>query len=291
MKPIHFLALIIFLSSCDDNNRVTPVRDVGEQALEDDQDIVDFLNSHFYNYTDFENNPDDYTLEIILDTIAEANASKTPLMEQVQYQDVSIEDSEGEEINHRLYYLVVREGVGESPQVVDSTFVKYQGSLLNGNVFEERDFPVWFDLAAVIRGFREGLPKLKTGTYTIQNDGIPVFKNYGQGIFFIPSGMAYFSRTSAGIPAYSPLIFKIDLLTLNPTDHDNDGIPSYLEDPDNDGNPLNDDTDEDNIANFLDSDDDGDGTPTRDEYDTDNDGIPDDDDGDGTPNYLDPNVN
>ena len=51
-------------------------------------------------------------------------------------------------------------------------------------------------------------------------------------------------------------------MTSNPTDHDNDGILSINEDIDGDGDPLGDDTDNDNIWNMYDSDDDGDGTLT-----------------------------
>ena len=45
-------------------------------------------------------------------------------------------------------------------------------------------------------------------------------------------------------------------------DHDEDGIPSHIEDLDGDENPFNDDTDADDIPNFLDLDDDGDGVLT-----------------------------
>ncbi|RXR21833.1 T9SS type A sorting domain-containing protein [Flavobacterium stagni] len=79
-------------------------------------------------------------------------------------------------------------------------------------------------------------------------------------------------------------------------DDDQDSIPNYLEDINNDGNLFNDDTDMDGFANFIDNDDDNDLVLTVVEYvnirssqstiiDTDNDGIPNyldnDDDNDG----------
>jgi Mg-chelatase subunit ChlD len=71
-------------------------------------------------------------------------------------------------------------------------------------------------------------------------------------------------------------------------DSDGDGIPDNVEDPNGDGDPTNDDTDEDGTPNYLDPDDDGDGIPTKDEdVNGENTSLDDDTDGDGTPNYLD----
>ena len=86
---------------------------------------------------------------------------------------------------------------------------------------------------------------------------------------------------------YSPLIFQINLHTLNSTDHDADGILTIDEDLNGDNIFSNDDTDGDSIPNYRDRDDDGDGILTKDEYDQDGDGEADDTDGDGVPDYLD----
>ncbi len=85
------------------------------------------------------------------------------------------------------------------------------------------------------------------------------------------------------------LIFSFQLYIVNQADHDLDGIPSYLEDLDNDRIVANDDSDEDTLPNYLDTDDDGDGTPTKDEITINEDGtvsFP-DTNGDGIPDYLD----
>ncbi|WP_111684244.1 hypothetical protein [Winogradskyella tangerina] len=77
-------------------------------------------------------------------------------------------------------------------------------------------------------------------------------------------------------------------------DDDNDGIPSFEEDINGNGNLDDDDTDLDGIANYLDRDDDNDNVLTIEELDEENaDGDDDpltnplDTDNDGTPNYLD----
>src|SRR5690606_31183066 len=71
------------------------------------------------------------------------------------------------------------------------------------------------------------------------------------------------------------LIFKFELLQMFQNDHDGDGIPSYLEDLNEDGeftvnyenrnDPNDDDTDGDYNPDYADLDDDGDGILTKDE--------------------------
>ena len=115
----------------------------------------------------------------------------------------------------------------------------------------------------------------------------------------MPAALAYFDGTpNTIIPTYSPLIFKVDALTYEPdSDLDGDGIPSILEDLNNDGNLNNDNTNAEAeatigiyTANYSDPDDDGDGILTIDEIELDADGnfvgfL--DTDGDGTPDHLD----
>ncbi|MEE3034307.1 MAG: hypothetical protein VX325_00475 [Bacteroidota bacterium] len=285
---VLFLLLVLFFSCKKDNSdQVEEIRDLSEQTLIDDSALTEYLETHFYNYEDFQNYPNQYPIEIILDTIAGDNKNKTPLIDQVIKKGVELINGD-DNINVDLYYLIARQGNGTKPSVADSTFVTYRGNLLNGSKFDERVYPIWFDLISVVRGFREVLPEFSDGTFLIRPDGTFDFKDYGQGIFFLPSSLGYFSSSSASIPAYSPLIFSISLHLVNQSDHDSDGILSIDEDVDKDNNPLNDDTDNDGIFNLFDTDDDGDGILTSNEYDQDNDGVADDSDNDGIPDYLDP---
>ena len=250
--------------------------------------MVNYLQTHFYNYEDFQNDPDNHNITISIDTIADENSDKTPLWDQVQNKSVDLTDASGNTISNKMYYLVVKEGVGEKPTAVDSTFVTYKGTLLNRMVFDVREeLPIWFDLTGVVRGFREFIPELRPGTHTLNDDGTYEFDDFGQGVVFIPSALGYYAQNIASIPKYSPLVFSVALHKVNPADHDNDGVLSIDEDVDADGDPFNDDTDEDRVPNFRDADDDGDGTLTKTEYDRDGDGEADDDDEDGIPDYLD----
>lgn len=307
---LFILAIGVVLASCkndDDGVEVVPPRLLSEVIVEDDAEILEYLRTHFYNYEEFAAPPADFDFKIRLDTIAGANADKTPLIDQVQSSTVLRSSdhfllSAGEEdVPHTFYYLEAREGTGMSPTVADSSFVRFQGSLLNGEIFDgSTTTPVWFDLARIqapaqgARGFSEAIPNFKAGGQVIDNgDGTFTVEDYGVGLMILPSGLGFFNAFQPGIPQYSPLIFTIDLFTINATDHDRDGIPSIMEDLDGDGYLYNDNTDEEDeqllFVNFLDSDDDGDGTPTREEITIDGAGniTFTDSDGDGTPDYLD----
>ena len=223
----------------------------------------------------------------MLDSIYGDNSNKIPLIDQVSIKLVDTEDRNQNIVQHKLYYLEVKKGLGKSPSSVDSTFVSYKGFLLNGDVFDERDYPIWFDLVNVVRGFRESLPNFSEGNFTINQNGTYEFDNHSKGLIFMPSALGYFSSNNVSIPAYSPLIFSVNLHLVKQSDHDGDSILSIDEDINGDGNPLNDDTDGDGLPNMNDIDDDGDGIITLKEFDKDGDGTPDDTNNDNTPDYLD----
>lgn len=287
---LKFYFFILLFSACQKNESSVPPRDVQVQTIDDNEALVTYLQTHFYNYQDFENDPDNHKIEISLDSITEKNIDKIALWDQVATKFVDTEDSDQNIVEHKLYYLIVKKGLGTMPSSVDSTFVSYKGSLLNGDVFDDRDYPIWFDLVNVVRGFRESLPEFNEGNFTINEDGTFDFDNYGKGLIFMPSALGYYSSANSNIPAYSPLIFSVNLHRVNFSDHDRDGVLSIKEDINGDGNPLNDDTDGDGLPNMNDFDDDGDGIPTFNELDKDKDGIPDDTDNNGTPDYLDAEV-
>lgn len=281
-------ALLVTACKSEEEEETVELNDFSEQAQTDDELIREYLQTHTYNYEDFQDTSINDN-EIIVDTLSGNNTNKTPLSDLVSFTEVTITTPEGEEINHKLYYLIARQGIRAQDRatIVDSVYLAYQGKLLDGSQFDESILPVWFDNTAVITGFRHGIQYFAPGNFTQNTNGSINYSDFGQGLIFIPSGLGYFANAQASIPAYSPLIFSINVYTTNQADHDADGILSFDEDVDGDGNPFNDDTDNDGIANFSDFDDDGDGIFTINEYDQDEDGIPDDTDGDGIPDYLD----
>ncbi|MGB5436306.1 MAG: hypothetical protein WBM98_10490 [Maribacter sp.] len=302
-KFVVGLLVLVLAWSCkkdDDGEDVVIVssRTLSEVASENDAEIREYLETHFYNYEDFATQSEGFDYTIVVDTIAGDNADKTPLIDQVESIKIKVDSddfslsTEETDVEHTLYYLSAREGVGVSPTVSDSLYLNYEGSLLDGSVFDSKiGTAVWLELVGTVSGFNKGLALFKSGGDVIENeDGTFEVEGSGVGMLFIPSGLAYFSSSSVGA-SYAPIIFKVDIFRVEETDYDLDGVPSREEDLNGDNNVSNDDTDEDGFPNYFDPDDDGDGIATLTEI-SDDDGniiIPyPDTDNDGTPDYLDP---
>ncbi len=294
------LVLVLGFNSCskddeDDSTTTLEIRDRAEQYLVDLDSIEQYLSTHFFNYEEFEADEESSTFQVVLDTIAGDNSDKTSLMDQLGVDDYlrfkTISDSE--EVEYKLYYLMVREGGGEqSTTFADDARLTYKGSMINDDVvFDSTITPGWLPLHYSVQGFRETMVHFKGyGSFDTNPDGTSTYNNFGIGAMFLPSGLAYFSSpsNSSGINAYSPLIFTFQLINVKEADDDNDGISNFDEDLDGDRNVFSDDTDEDGIPNFADADDDGDGTLTKyEDLNNDEDFTNDDDDNDGVPNYLD----
>ena len=304
---ICLTAFLVFSCDNDDDDPApVPPRDRGEVAIENDQELIDYLSTHFYNYEEFENPAADFDYEIVIDTISGENVGKTPIIDSDKLITKTI-NNEG--VDEQLYILKVREGVGQKPKFTDSTLVTSEGQLLNSDIFDSNlNSPVWRSLVTyfaidasgafapsggTIKGYSEGLQEFggASGFQVNADNTINWNNDYGIGAIFMPSGLAYFnSPPTVAIPEYSPLIFKVNMYRVKEADHDRDGIPSYLEDLDGDGDVFNDDTDGDGLPNHSDADDDGDGTLTIDEIVINEDGtiIYTDTNNDGTPDYLDP---
>ena len=306
-KVLVLIAIVAFTWSCKkddsgDDATAVPPRLLSEVAIEDDAKIKEYLETHFYNYEEFDNASVDFDYQVVIDTIAGDNAGKTSLSNSpelhseeitVDSDDFGLSEKEND-IKHTLYYLVANKGnndQGAQPTAMDSTYITYEGIRLDNTVFDQADVPLWFDLVSTVRGFGKGVAGLKSGGAVDESAGDGTFKvlDPGTGIIFIPSGLAYFSGLQTG-GAYAPIIFKVNLLRVEESDHDRDGVPTWKEDIDGDSNPKNDDTDEDGGPNYLDVDDDGDFISTNDEI-RNSDGeitIPyPGSENNGTPNYLD----
>ena len=101
-----------------------------------------------------------------------------------------------------LQYEVVTLGDGPMPTEASTVSVFYEGTLLDGTVFDssyDTGDTVSFPLSGVIPGWTEGLQLMPVGS---------TYK------FYIPSNLAYGSRDSGPIPANSTLIFKVELLEV-----------------------------------------------------------------------------
>ena len=291
-KSVLLISTILFITSCsnDDNNvnTIIDLEPVLDQYILENDSIVTYMKTHFYNYEDFQNLASNSSVDLVIDSIAGDNSNKVSIFDQITTFTVDIVDENDEIVPHNMYYIINREGNGQNPSVADSVFVSYKGFRpYSDDVFDSKPFPVWLDNVFNIRGFKEFTSFLKRGDVIINNDGTYDFENFGIGFVIMPSKLGYYDNSTSKIPAYSPLIFQVNLHTLNVTDHDLDTINSIEEDLNGDNDLFNDDTDEDGIPNFQDIDDDNDGILTKDEYDQNGDNVPDDSDNDGIPDYLD----
>ena len=280
----RIVVLFVFIGvlwSCnnDDSEVATPdpPRLLSEVLAEDEVKIQEYLRTHYYNYAEFQNPPENFDYKIKLMEIPEDDSTGIiPLIDSIQSIDIQvpsshflIDEDEGM-VTHKLYYLSAREGVGESLSVADSAFVRYEGQLLDDVVFDDSnsDNAVWFDLAILqapatslisgtaARGFSEGVRNFKSGKKPVipNDDGTYTVEDYGVGLMIFPSGLGYYNLARTTIPSYSPLIFTIDLFAVNQTDHDGDGKISIEEDTNGDGYLFNDDADEDGLPDYLDVD-------------------------------------
>lgn len=330
MKIIKTLLLIIITStiifSCrpdDDGGGVIEQRDRTEQQIEDSAELIEFLNTHFYNYDEFDfTNPDgeaNDTFQMTFGKIEGANADRTPLINQVETRTITYFD-----VEYTYYVLKLRQGGGKEYSNADAVNLTYRGQLLDLSTFdfrltlEQQSLP----LVSTVKGFQVGVGEFNAAEDIVEGTGgFLNARNGGIGAIFFPSGLGYFGVFQPGIPVYSELIFSFNVFSAQFLDDDADGVLSSMEDLDGDGDVTNDDTDGDGRPNFVDTDDDGDGTFTVNEVEqqtyvlnpgdmepvlaanefektreTDDAGVTTirtviltDTDGDGTPDYLDNN--
>lgn len=290
------MALVMVFISCGDDdgpNTTFVIRDRAEQQMADRDSLLDYLSTHYYNSSLFESGSNHRIDDIIITELAEGETvpdGSTLLMDVIETRTTVFDETD-----YEYYFLRLNQGGGDSPNFTDRVRVRYEGYLeVDGEVFDGVATPIDLPMqgigfsGGVIRGWQLILPEFNVASSFMTNNGIVDYDDYGLGMMFIPSGLAYFAGSQNGIPSYSNLVFKFELLQYEIDDHDGDGVPSYIEDYNMNLDVNDEDTDEDEIPDYFDVDDDGDGVATIFE-DIDGDGDPTNDIGaNGIPKYLDP---
>lgn len=278
----YFILFIttITLFSCtkDEDAIITPPREFAVQYATDLNDIEEYLKNYY-----IEDISPDVDTKIIKIPAGGNKPSIWSYLNSNTFPKLLSREVKLHDITYKLYYLVLREGVGQQPSNTDGVLTAYKGEYLSrtkvaevetlgATFFEEAKNPQqFFNLTSTVIGWGESFPEFKTGTYRSNPDGTISHKDFGAGVLFIPSGLGYFSQGQGSIPAYAPLVFSVKLYEINRVDSDGDGIMNFQEDINGDrymrllatgvANP--DDSDGDGIPNFIDTDDDGDGISTR----------------------------
>jgi FKBP-type peptidyl-prolyl cis-trans isomerase FkpA len=267
LRLLLLLPFIFVVVGCPADDETPPIqsRPYLEVYNEDIAEIEDFMESHYitvdasYNvsFTKITATTPGTPIFDALDTSASQNNPAKPL----KFKTISKEG-----VDHKLYYLKLNEGMGSNPTRLDSVFTSYKGYKTDLSSFDAASSPTWFQLQEVIQGWQEVFPEFKSSNgQTINPDGTITYNNFGAGVMFVPSGLAYFSGTGGGaIGSYTPIIFSFKLMNVRYKDHDGDKILSKDEygGPAS-GTPL--DTDGDGKPDYADFDDDNDGKLTKNE--------------------------
>ena len=102
-----------------------------------------------------------------------------------------------------LQYQVLKEGNGKRPSATDQVVCHYEGTLIDGTVFDssyKRKEPATFGLNQVIAGWTEGVQLMQEGA---------------KYRFFIPYNLAYGERGAGNsIPPYAALVFDVELIKV-----------------------------------------------------------------------------
>ena len=101
-----------------------------------------------------------------------------------------------------VQYKVIKEGAGQMPKDTSVVKVNYEGRLIDGTVFDssyKNGQPVTVRANQVIKGWTEALVHMPAGS---------VWEVY------IPQELAYGDREQGQIKPYSPLVFKIELISV-----------------------------------------------------------------------------
>ena len=102
-----------------------------------------------------------------------------------------------------LQYEVITEGNGKKPGPTDRVRCHYEGTLLDGTIFDssiKRGTPAVFGVNQVIKGWVEALQLMSEGA---------------KWRLYIPSALAYGAQGAGDmIPPYSALIFEVELISI-----------------------------------------------------------------------------
>jgi hypothetical protein len=310
MNKVTFYFIVsiatLFLFSCSKNDpaaEIEPPRAYADQYKTDIADIEEYLNTYYITVVNNPGKTDDQDVTMTKIPVGGTQLSIMSYKDNVfvgstVYPQLRSRVVKLHDVDYKLYYLVLRPGIGESPSNVDGVFTSYRGDYLSRDAsnqalsatkFTDVIFPQSFDnLTERIIGWGETFPQFKKGTFTTNADGSVSYNDFGAGVMFLPSGLAYYNNGKGSIPSYSPLVFSFKLYEIQRLDQDNDGVPSFQEEfntivgdgnkdgymhdyrntlayptPPADAVLYADDTDKDGIPDFLDIDDDGDNYTTK----------------------------
>ena len=149
-------------------------------------------------------NPDEYRVKIqSLFKERMTKAAQTEKDSGKAYLEKFSKEKDVVKTESGLAYKILAEGKGATPKATDTVKVHYHGTLTDGTVFDsskQRGQPVTFPLNRVIKGWTEGVQKVKEG---------------GKIKLVIPSELAYGDNGAPPkIPGGATLVFEVELIEI-----------------------------------------------------------------------------
>ena len=147
---------------------------------------------------------DKYFAEIEAEQKAEAEAMSAAMREEGEtFLRLNAEKEGVVVLPSGLQYKVLEEGSGKKPSATSQVKCHYEGSFLNGMIFDssyKRGEPAVFGLNQVIKGWTEGVQLMAEGS---------------KYEFYIPYDLAYGEHGAPGaIPPYATLKFVVELIEV-----------------------------------------------------------------------------
>lgn len=142
----------------------------------------------------------DYEAEQRQKAMMEEQFSAEKMQKYLDEQQITVEPTAS-----GLVFVDQQTGKGKQAKAGQTVKVHYTGRLTDGTVFDssiERGQPIEFVLGEgkVIRGWDEGIAMMRKG---------------GKAMLVIPFDLAYGQRAVGNIPAFSPLVFEVELVDIS----------------------------------------------------------------------------
>ena len=119
-----------------------------------------------------------------------------------EFLKANLKNKDVKQTESGLQYKVIAKGDGTVPTSTQKVKVHYEGRLIDGTVFDssyKRGQPATFGVNQVIKGWIEALTLMPVGS---------------KWELYIPQELAYGAREQQAIPAYSCLVFTVELLEI-----------------------------------------------------------------------------
>ncbi|MBI3234680.1 MAG: FKBP-type peptidyl-prolyl cis-trans isomerase [Bacteroidetes bacterium] len=103
-----------------------------------------------------------------------------------------------------VYQIVKKNPKGRQIKFTDNVTVKYKGTLVTGELFDEGEFEFTAGAQQVIRGWDEGIELLKEGE---------------KMILIVPFWLGYGEQDMGKIPPFSTLVFEMEAVKVIPSEN------------------------------------------------------------------------